>query len=697
MVNNIAEIYGSDVFDDKVMRHWLPKETYDALKETIRVGKDLDLNIANVVANAMKDWAIEHGATHYTHWFQPMTGTTAEKHDSFICPQADGSVIMEFSGKELIKGEPDASSFPSGGLRATFEARGYTAWDPTSFAFIKEGTLCIPTAFCSYSGAVLDKKTPLLKSMDVLSKQTIRILKLFGNTGVQRVNASVGLEQEYFLVDKTMFEKRRDLKFCGRTILGAKPPKGQELNDHYFGALKPRVLEFMENLNMELWKFGIPAKTEHNETAPAQHELASIHSTVNLSVDRNLLIMEEMKKTADRLGMACLLHEKPFEGINGSGKHNNWSLNTDTGVNLFEQGDTHLENLQFLLLIVAVVEAVDKYNDLLAATVASPSNDLRLGSDEAPPFIVSIHLGEELSNMISSFHEGMEVNKKGKTQLGLGVGVLPNLPKDISDRNRTSPVAFTGNKFEFRMLGSQLNASEPNVVINTAISEVLAGYADILEKADDFEFAVTEIIRNSYAKHSRIVFNGNNYSPEWYEEAEKRGLVAFKSTAEAANALIEEKNIRLFEKFGIFTRAELESRYEIVLNHYSKTENIEAQTMLEMLNSEIIPAAIEYSKIVAESINAKKQVSLSMTCMAEIRLLNQIEKQINIILTKIPVLESNVNEAKKIHDASEQALYYSNVILPIMKEIRIAADELEPLIGRKYWPFPTNEEIIFSV
>ncbi len=694
---SISEIYGSNVFDDKVMKHWLPKGTYDALKATIRVGKDLDLNIANVVANAMKDWAIEHGATHYTHWFQPMTGATAEKHDSFICPQNDGSVIMEFSGKELIKGEPDASSFPSGGLRATFEARGYTAWDPTSFAFIKEGTLCIPTAFCSYSGEVLDKKTPLLKSMEALNSQALRILKLFGKTNVQRVNASVGLEQEYFLIDKELFNKRRDLKFCGRTILGAKPPKGQELNDHYFGAIKPIVLKFMKELNEELWKFGIPAKTEHNETAPAQHELASIHSTVNLSVDRNLLIMEEMKKTADRLGMACLLHEKPFEGINGSGKHNNWSLCTDSGENLLEPGESYRENVQFLLFVVAVVEAMDKYNDLLSATIASPSNDCRLGSDEAPPFIVSVYLGDELSNMLSSFNVGTTSKKKGKESLGLGVGVLPNLPKDGADRNRTSPVAFTGNKFEFRMLGSQINASEPNVVINTAVAEALSGYADILEQAANFDLAVAKIIQDVYTKHSRIIFNGNNYSKEWRKEAANRGLVEFRTTAEAATALIAEKNIKLFEKFGIFTKAELESRYEIILSYYSKTENIEALTMLEMLNSEIIPAAIEYSGIVAKSINQKKSVSISMSCMAETKLLEKMEKQINTILCKIPLLEGYVEQAKKISDTLEKALFYSNTIVPMMKEIRTETDELEPLVGKKYWPFPTNEELIFSV
>ncbi|MCQ2397810.1 MAG: glutamine synthetase III [Sphaerochaetaceae bacterium] len=696
-METITETYGSYVFDDKEMRRYLPKESYDALKATIKVGKELDINIANVVANAMKDWAVANGATHYTHWFQPLTGATAEKHDSFISPQKDGSVIMEFKGSELIKGEPDASSFPSGGLRATFEARGYTAWDPTSFAFIKEKTLCIPTAFCSYSGEVLDKKTPLLRSMEAINEQTIRILKLFGYKNVQRVNASVGLEQEYFLIDKNLFNKRRDLKFCGRTLLGSKPPKGQELEDHYFGAIKPRVARFMEELNSQLWKFGIPAKTEHNETAPAQHELASVHSNVNLAVDRNLLIMEEMKKTADKLGLSCLLHEKPFEGINGSGKHNNWSLVTDDGKNLLEPGDNYKENTRFLLFVVAVVCAMDRYNDLLCATTASASNDCRLGGDEAPPSVVSIFLGDELTQTLESIDVGMQTGRKGKQQMVLGVHVLPDFPKDSSDRNRTSPIAFTGNKFEFRMLGSQLNASEPNVVINTAVAETLCDFADILEKAENFDVEVVRLIKNTYEKHKRIVFNGNNYSEEWKEEAKKRGLFNFKSTAEAAQSLIERKNIALFEKFGIFTSAEVTSRYSIVMDHYSKTVRIEAVTMLEMLNSEVIPAAIEYSKVIAQSISAKKQVSLSMSCISETKLLERIEKYINRILQKIPELEGALEDADLMPDVTSRAITCSTSVISQMQALRTSCDSLEQLIGHKYWPYPTNEELIFSV
>lgn len=693
----IKEIYGSYVFDDKEMRKKLPKETYDTLQATINEGKDLDLNIANIVANAMKDWAIEHGATHYTHWFQPMTGATAEKHDSFISPQSDGSVILEFSGKELIKGEPDASSFPSGGLRATFEARGYTAWDPTSFAFVKEGTLCIPTAFCSYSGAVLDKKTPLLKSMEALNKQALRVIKLFGIKDVTRVDAQVGLEQEYFLIDKSLYNKRRDLKFCGRTLLGAKPPKGQELDDHYFGAIKPKVIEFMRELDEQLWKFGIPAKTEHNETAPAQHELASLYANVNLSVDRNLLIMEEMKKTADHLGLACLLHEKPFEGINGSGKHNNWSLCTDKGLNLFDVGETYIDNARFLLFVVAMIVAMDRYNDLLAATIASPSNDHRLGGDEAPPFVVSMYLGDELTHSLETFAVGTDTRKKSKQQMGLGVSVLPNFPKDSSDRNRTSPIAFTGNKFEFRMIGSQLNAAEPNIVINTAMAEVLSEFADVLENTDNFALALSRLIRDSYEKHKRIVFNGNNYSAQWYSEANARGLVKFGSTADVASAYVEDKNVQLFEKFGIFSREELDSRYQIILSRYSKTLNIEAATMLEMIKTEVVPAAIEYSGVIADSINQKRKASMSMSCIAETKLLEKIDRYTNEILTKIPNLEDQLEEAKAIKDSASKASYYSRIVLSKMNEIRKISDNLEEIIAKKYWPFPTNEELIFSV
>lgn len=692
-MNNITQIYGSYVFDDREMSKRLPKETYEALKATIRDGIELDLATANIVAGAMKDWALEKGATHYTHWFQPMTGATAEKHDSFVSPQNDGSAIMEFSGKELIKGEPDASSLPSGGLRATFEARGYTAWDPTSFAFVKDNTLCIPTAFCSYSGAVLDKKTPLLKSVEALNKQAKRLLKLFGMTDVQRVDAQVGLEQEYFLIDKELFLKRRDLKFCGRTLLGALPPKGQELNDHYFGAIKPKVSSFMKALNDQLWKFGIPAKTEHNETAPSQHELASIYSNANLAIDRNLLIMEEMKKTADSMGLACLLHEKPFEGINGSGKHNNWSLSTDTGVNLFHSGDNYSDNMRFLLFVVAMIVAMDRYNDMLEATIASPSNDHRLGGNEAPPSVVSIFLGEELTNSL----ENLDTKKKQKQQMGLGVGVLPKFPKDSSDRNRTSPIAFTGNKFEFRMVGSQLNAAGPNIVINTAMAEVLSEFADKLEKAENFDSELRNLISDYYSKHKRIVFNGNNYALQWYEEAAKRGLKIYGSTAEVSDAYLAQKNVDLFEKFGIFTRQELESRYEIVLSTYSKTVNIEASTMLEMLKTEVVPAAIEYTGAIAQSINAKKTASMSLSCIAESRLLEKSERYINDILNRIPLLEQSLEEAKLIADTGKKALFFSKTVLSQMADIRRVADCLEGITSRKYWPYPTNEELLFSV
>lgn len=696
-MTDITKMYGSCVFDDNEMAKRLPKDTYEALKATISEGKELDINIANVVANSMKDWALEHGATHYTHWFQPMTGATAEKHDSFISPQKDGSVIMEFNGKELIKGEPDASSFPSGGLRATFEARGYTAWDPTSFAFVKEGTLCIPTAFCSYSGAVLDKKTPLLKSMEAINTQTKRILKLFGVNNVHHVDALVGLEQEYFLIDKDLFLKRRDLKICGRTILGALPPKGQELNDHYFGAIKPRVSQFMKALNEQLWKFGIPAKTEHNETAPAQHELASVYSNVNLSVDRNLLVMEEMKKTADSLGLACLLHEKPFEGINGSGKHNNWSLCTDTGINLFDSGETYSDNMRFLLFTVAMIAAVDTYSDILAATIASPSNDHRLGGNEAPPSIISIHLGEELTNSFETLKDSVVNGKKAKQQMALGVPVLPKFPRDSSDRNRTSPIAFTGNKFEFRSLGSQINAAGPNIVINTAMAEYLCRFADVLEKSDNFDKTLRELIMSTYQEHKKVVFNGNNYSEEWYKEAEERGLERFGTTADAAGAYLCDKNVKLFSYFGIFTKEEMASRYEIIVSTYSKTNNIEASTMLEMLKTEVIPAAMEYTGELAKGILAKKQVSLSLSCNAETKLLEKADRLINDILTKIPVLEESLEESKSIIDSGVQAVFFSKKILPQMNALRKSADALELITAKKYWPYPTNEELLFSV
>lgn len=693
---DLSEIYGSLVFDDKVMKQRLPSETYNLLKDTIRLGRDIDINIANVVANAMKDWAIENGATHYTHWFQPMTGLTAEKHDSFISTQKDGTMILAFSGKELIKGEPDASSFPSGGLRATFEARGYTAWDPTSFAFIKEKTLCIPTAFCSYSGEVLDKKTPLLKSMEVLNTQALRVLKLFGFKSVEHVSANVGLEQEYFLVDKDLYLKRKDLQFCGRTLVGAKSSKGQELDDHYFGAIKPRINEYMKSLNEILWRYGIPAKTEHNETAPAQHELASIFSTVNLSVDRNLVIMEEMKKVADSMNLACILHEKPFEGINGSGKHNNWSLTTDTGLNLFEPGETFKQNSLFLLVTCAVIKAVDEYHDLLSCVTSSPSNDCRLGGSEAPPAIVSIYLGDDLTNLFESITPGTDTKRK-KEEIGFGVHVLPNLPKDGSDRNRTSPVAFTGSKFEFRMLGSQLNASEPNVVINTAVAKALSEFADFLENSSNFDLDVTRLVKETYEKHKRIVFNGNNYSAEWLEEAKRRGLKSYKSTAYAALALLDEKNVKLFEDFGIFTKHELESRMSIILNNYSKTVNIEANVLMEMLFTQIIPAAIEFSGMVANSISEKKKVSISIDTLAETKQLEKIQRLINMLLDYGNELRSLSEKAKSITDLTENAIFYSSSIIPLMNKIRDISGNLEMNMSRNYWPFPTIEELLFSV
>lgn len=699
MENNlrITDSYGENVFNDHEMRKKLPKDIYENLKKAILEGSSLDISIANSVANAMKEWAVEHGATHYTHWFQPLNGATAEKHDSFISPQRDGNVIMEFSGSELIKGEPDASSFPSGGLRATFEARGYTAWDPTSFAFVKEKTLCIPTAFCSYSGAVLDQKTPLLKSMEVLNTQALRIIRLFGMHDVKRVTPQIGLEQEYFLVDRSLFLKRRDFRFCGHALLGAKPPKGQELDDHYFGAIRPRITAFMEELDRKLWKFGIPAKTEHNETAPAQHELASLYANTNLAIDQNLLIMEEMKKTAEKYDMECLLHEKPFDGINGSGKHNNWSLATDTGINLLEKGDTYVEHSRYLLFIVAMIVAMDRYNELLAATIASPSNDHRLGGDEAPPFIVSLYLGDEMSNMLENLSVGSDNRKRLRQQMSLSATVLPNIPKDASDRNRTSPIAFTGDKFEFRMLGSMLNASEPNVVINAAMAEVLGEFADILENADNLDLALSRLIREQYQKHKRIVFNGNGYDDAWFNEAQKRNLKVFNSTYSAAQAMRDDRNIALYEKFGILSRTELESRYQIKVSRYSKTLNIEALTMLEMLNTEVIPAAVEYSGILANSINEKKKASMSMSCIAETRLLEKSDRLINEIITKVASLEDALETARSIKDETAQARFYSTQIKTLLSELRKPSDALESITGKKYWPYPTNEELLFSV
>ena len=607
-MKDIPNLFGSLVFNDSVMKARLPKETYKSLKNTIQAGKPLDLAVANVVANAMKDWAIEKGATHFTHWFQPMTGITAEKHDSFISPDKNGNIIMEFSGKELIQGEPDASSFPSGGLRATFEARGYTAWDPTSYAFIKDGTLCIPTAFCSYSGEALDKKTPVLRSMQALNKQALRILKLFGKDDVKKVITTVGPEQEYFLVDKEMYEKRPDLVFCGRTLFGSRPPKGQEMEDHYFGTIKPRVSAYMKELDEELWKLGVLAKTKHNEVAPAQHELAPIFTTTNIATDHNQLTMELMKSIANKHGLACLLHEKPFAGVNGSGKHNNWSISTDTGVNLLEPGDTPAENAQFLLFLTAVIKAVDDYQDLLRVSVASAGNDHRLGANEAPPAIVSMFLGDELTEILKSIENGTTYIAKEKSPMEIGVRVLPKFFRDTTDRNRTSPFAFTGNKFEFRMLGSTFSIAGPNIILNTIVAEELRQFADTLEKSSNFDEDLNTLIKNTIKDHNRIVFNGNNYSDDWIKEAESRGLLNLKTTPDALPYFVSSKNVDLFTKHHVFSESELYSRYEILLENYSKTLHIEALTMIDMTKKDIIPAVLEYQGEIARIANGKKQI-----------------------------------------------------------------------------------------
>ena len=694
---NIAEIFGTCVFNDHVMRQRLPKETYRALKRTIENGKRLDRSVADIVASVMKDWAVEHGATHFTHWFQPMTGITAEKHDSFISPMPDGSVILEFSGRELVKGEPDASSFPSGGLRATFEARGYTAWDPTSYAFIKDGTLCIPTAFYSYGGEALDKKTPLLRSMECLNKQAMRILRLFGSTGAARVNTTVGPEQEYFLVDQKLFEARRDLLFCGRTLFGAKPPKGQEMEDHYFGAIKPRVAAFMKELDEELWKLGILAKTEHNEVAPAQHELAPIFTTTNIASDHNQLTMELMKKVAQRHGLVCLLHEKPFAGVNGSGKHNNWSISTDTGVNLLEPGDSPKENAQFLLFLAAVVAAVDDYQDLLRVSVASPGNDHRLGANEAPPAIVSMFLGDELTAVLDSIESGTEYAGAAHEELKVGVHVLPRFPKDTTDRNRTSPFAFTGNKFEFRMLGSALSVSGPNVVLNTIVAEELCQFADQLEQAEDFEAALHCLIKATIKKHRRIIFNGNNYSDEWVAEAERRGLCNLRTTVDALPCFISDKNIALFTKHNIFTEAEMRSRYEILLDNYCKTLNIEALTMLDIIRKQIIPAVAAYIKDLSETALSKKQLCDTLSIDTEKTLIAHLSSLSGCLYKKTEKLEHDLLSTKNCTDVKAEADYFKDTILPSMQEARAVADELELICGEQYWPFPTYGDLLYRI
>ena len=693
----VSEKFGSMVFDDSVMRERLPKETYKAMRKTMQDGKKLDISVANVVANAMKDWAIEKGATHFTHWFQPMTGITAEKHDSFISPAPDGKVIMEFSGKELVKGEPDASSFPSGGLRATFEARGYTAWDPTSYAFIKEGILCIPTAFCSYGGEALDKKTPLLRSMEAINRQALRVLKVFGNEDVTSVKTTVGPEQEYFLIDKDVCEKRKDLIYTGRTLYGAKPPKGQELEDHYFGTIKPRVLAYMKDLNDELWKLGILAKTEHNEVAPAQHELAPIFTTTNIATDHNQLTMEIMQKVAKKHGMVCLLHEKPFAGVNGSGKHNNWSISTNTGINLLEPGETPYENAQFLLFLCAVIKAVDEYQDLLRISVASAGNDHRLGANEAPPAVVSMFLGDELSEILKAIEEDAPYGAKAAEQMKIGVHVLPRFPKDTTDRNRTSPFAFTGNKFEFRMLGSTLSISGPNIVLNTAVAEALRQYADRLEQADDFESALHALIKEEIKAHKRIIFNGNGYDDEWIREAEKRGLLNLKTTPDCLPYFLKEKNVKLFTEHKVFSEAEIRSRYEILMENYCKVLHIEAATMLEMAKRDILPAVSAYSEELARTAKTKKSVLPGADCTYEEKSLEKLSALSGAMFVKTDALEDALAKAGGLEDVTEEAMYYKDSVIPAMAALRADADALETITAKKYWPYPSYGDLLFSV
>lgn len=696
-MNTVTEIFGSMVFNDSVMRERLPKDVFKQVQRSMTEGKRLTSEAAVVVANAMKDWAIEKGATHFTHWFQPMTGITAEKHDSFISPVDGGKVIMEFSGKELIQGEPDASSFPSGGLRATFEARGYTAWDPTSYAFIKDGVLCIPTAFCSYGGEALDKKTPLLRSMEAISRQGLRIVHLFGNDDVTSVRPTVGPEQEYFLIDKSVYEKRKDLIYTGRTLFGAKPPKGQELEDHYFGAIKPRVAAFMKELNDELWKLGVMAKTEHNEVAPAQHELAPVFTTTNIAADHNQLTMELMRKIAKKHDMVCLLHEKPFAGVNGSGKHNNWSLTTNTGVNLLEPGETPYENAQFLLFLCAVIQAVDDYQDMLRISVASAGNDHRLGANEAPPAIMSIFVGTELESILTAIENEEPYGGKEKELIKVGVHVLPKFPKDTTDRNRTSPFAFTGNKFEFRMLGSSNSISGANVVLNTAVAESLRQYADILEAADDFETALHNLIRDVIKKHRRIIFNGNGYDSAWIEEAEKRGLLNLRSTPDCVPYYLCEKNVALFTQHRVYTPAEINARYEIKLDNYCKVLHIEALTMLDMVWKDILPAVSAYSKKLASTALTKKALSADIDCSFETELSTKISTLTASAVEKAKALELAVMDSKNISGSLELAKYYKDAVFAAMNELRIVVDELETNTAARFWPYPSYGDILFSV
>ena len=693
---NVSEIFGCNVFNEGVMQERLPKSTFKALKKTMAEGKEISKDIADVVATAMKDWAVEKGATHYTHWFQPMTGITAEKHDAFISPAADGKVILEFSGKELIKGEPDASSFPSGGLRATFEARGYTTWDPTSYAFVKDDTLYIPTAFGSYGGEVLDKKTPLLRSMEALNKQAIRILEKFGKS-VTRVTTTVGPEQEYFLIDKEMYAKRKDLILTGRTLFGAKPAKGQELEDHYFGNIRTRVSAFMKDLDDELWKLGILAKTKHNEVAPAQHELAPIFGTTNIATDHNQLTMEMMKKVAERYGLVCLLHEKPFAGVNGSGKHNNWSMSTSTGENLLEPGKSPKDNTQFLLFLAAIIKAVDEYAELLRVSVASAGNDHRLGANEAPPAIISIFLGDELTHILECIEKGEVAGETVKHFMATGVSALPTFVKDTTDRNRTSPFAFTGNKFEFRSLGSSASIAGANIVLNTAVAEELEQFADRLDKASDIQAEVISIVKDTIIEHKKIIFNGNNYSEAWVEEAERRGLPNLKTSVDAIPTFSNQKNISLFEKHGIFTEAEVTSRTEILLEGYTKAINIEALTMLDMAQKEILPAVLKYSKEVFETLKVKQELGLNVSLEKEVKYATKLSNLTESLMSKIDELDRLVLEAKNYEEGLEAAKYYREYIFEAMQTLRVVADELETMVASTEWPFPTYVDLLFYV
>lgn len=692
----VSEVYGSMVFGDSVMRERLPKEVYNRLRKTIDDGKSLDPEIAGVVANAMKDWAISLGATHFTHWFQPMTGVTAEKHDSFVSLTPSG-IIMEFSGKELIKGEPDASSFPSGGIRATFEARGYTAWDATSYAFVKDKTLYIPTAFCSYGGEALDKKTPLLRSMEVINKQAMRIMKLFGNKDVKRVYTTVGAEQEYFLIDKALFDARKDLSFTGRTLFGAKPPKGQEMEDHYFGCIKPRVKEYMEELDSELWKLGIPAKTEHNEVAPSQHEVAVVYTTTNTATDNNQLIMEMMKKIAPKHGLACLLHEKPFAGVNGSGKHNNWSISTDTSVNLLEPGETPYENAQFLLFLCAVIRAVDKHQDLLRISVSSAGNDHRLGANEAPPAVISMFLGDELTEVLEAVKTDSGYSKKEADIMRIGVHTLPKFPRDMTDRNRTSPFAFTGNKFEFRMPGSSLSIADVNTVLNTIVAESLDDFATALENTDDFEGLLHTLIQQTIKDHGKIIFNGNNYSDEWLAEAKRRGLLNLPSTPDALEYFVTDTNKALFEKYRVLSGTELAARHEIMLENYCKTINIEALTMLEMVKKDIVPAISDYTGALASSVLAKRSACEGISTEAEESIIRKLGALLNSVYGKTEALSAATIEMKTAASSEEAARFARSTVFVAMQELRAVVDEAETLVGSDYWPFPTYSEMLFSV